>query len=786
VSGRVRGPGRARVVDSGIAPWWPAADVAILGAMLTLGSLLLVSTYGGVAPVVATALGASISVAALVVVHRLRLPGWVAVPVIVAGVVLLGSLLVAPRLRVVGFLPSVTGMARVLRGTVDGWRELLTVATPRGVTGALLVPPLIVGSVGVAIAGALATTRRPALGLLVPAASLILFALLGGGAAEPLTVAVVVAGYVTAGVSWAVWVGTRTRRRTVARAADGNAAGHRGSARSAESVTRQALAARRAGISAAVLAVAVLVGVVTAGAATPNRTALREIIELPADPATVASPLSTFRTYTKDQADDVQLTVSGLPAGARLRLAALDSYDGRQFALSNSEGPFVRIGRERPGTGIGQPATVKVELENYTGQFLPLPGAIERLDFMGPRTTANTEELRYSEAAATGLKPGGWQQGDRYIVTAAVPPQPTAAELATARPLAAPFPTSVALPDLLRSTANKYIGPASGAAAQVEAIRAGLAQDGIFSHGTADERSKGLSPAGHGLDRLTAMVAGGQMIGDQEQYAALMALMVRSVGLPARVVVGFVPPAESTATGSDGQVQVRGRDISAWVEVPFEGYGWVAFDPTPAADKQSPDPKDQTSAERRIVNAEVPPAVPQALPDSLDAENANQRPAAADPNSPPIEDSGWLALVGRVLLWVLLVLAVLAVPVGVVLAVKGARRRRRRTAEQPRAQIIGGWEQLLDVAVDTGYRPAPWHTRTEAAADLQTSGVLLVDWLAPAADAAEFSPSPVNSERARGYWREVDDRSAELLGALPFWRRWRARLSLASMRRMKP
>ena len=90
MSGRVRGPGRARVVDSGIAPWWPAADVAILGAMLTLGSLLLVSTYGGVAPVVATALGASISVAALVVVHRLRLPGWVAVPVIVAGVVLLG------------------------------------------------------------------------------------------------------------------------------------------------------------------------------------------------------------------------------------------------------------------------------------------------------------------------------------------------------------------------------------------------------------------------------------------------------------------------------------------------------------------------------------------------------------------------------------------------------------------------------------------------------------------------------------------------------------------------
>jgi hypothetical protein len=43
----------------------------------------------------------------------------------------------------------------------------------------------------------------------------------------------------------------------------------------------------------------------------------------------------------------------------------------------------------------------------------------------------------------------------------------------------------------------------------------------------------------------------------------------------------------------------------------------------------------------------------------------------------------------------------------------------------------------------------------------------------------------VNQQRAVGYWREVDDRSAELLGALPFFRRWRARLSLASMRRLK-
>ena len=168
MSGRVRGPVRARVVDSGAAPWWPAADVAILAAMVTIGSLLLVPTYGGPAPVVAAGLGSLISVTAIVVVRRVRLPGWVVLPIVVLGVVLFGSLLVAPRLRIFGFLPSPIGMGRVLRGVVEGWRELLTVSVPTGVAGALLVPPLIIGSVGVLLAGVLAATRRPALALLVP------------------------------------------------------------------------------------------------------------------------------------------------------------------------------------------------------------------------------------------------------------------------------------------------------------------------------------------------------------------------------------------------------------------------------------------------------------------------------------------------------------------------------------------------------------------------------------------------------------------------------------------
>ena len=430
MSGRVRGPGRARSAETGIAPFWRVADLTVFAVLVTAGSVLLVPAYGTFAPVWATALGAALSVLFLVLTHRFRLPGMLAGFGIAAGVVVLGSWLVAPDQRAFGLLPSWDGMLLVLRGSIGGWREMLTVATPTGVAGALLVPPLVVGALATALAGVVATTRRPALALLVPAAAMVVFALLGDRLVAPLTAAVVAGLFVIVGMSWVVWVGARARRRTLARGGDGFPAPSRAAGGSAAAVTRQALAARRLGISVAVLAVAVLVGGMAATAAEPARTALREVVERPVDPTAFASPLSTFRIYTKDQADVVQMTASGLPAGARLRLAAVDAYDGRHFTVSDGEGPFVRIGRERPATDTGTPTTVNVQIKDYAGAFLPLPGPIIALDFNGPRASQLTEDLRYSESAATGLLPGGWQSGDGFTVLAAVPLQPTPEQLA--------------------------------------------------------------------------------------------------------------------------------------------------------------------------------------------------------------------------------------------------------------------------------------------------------------------------------------------------------------------
>jgi hypothetical protein len=59
-----------------------------------------------------------------------------------------------------------------------------------------------------------------------------------------------------------------------------------------------------------------------------------------------------------------------------------------------------------------------------------------------------------------------------------------------------------------------------------------------------------------------------------------MAMLLRMGGVPARVATGFSPGGYSRSR--DAWI-VRDTDAHSWVEVWFEGLGWVSFDPTPAA-----------------------------------------------------------------------------------------------------------------------------------------------------------------------------------------------------------
>jgi protein-glutamine gamma-glutamyltransferase len=65
-----------------------------------------------------------------------------------------------------------------------------------------------------------------------------------------------------------------------------------------------------------------------------------------------------------------------------------------------------------------------------------------------------------------------------------------------------------------------------------------------------------------------------------QQFSGAMALLLRMGGVPARVAAGFAP---GTYSRPRGEWIVRDLDAHSWVEAYFPRYGWVTFDPTPAA-----------------------------------------------------------------------------------------------------------------------------------------------------------------------------------------------------------
>jgi protein-glutamine gamma-glutamyltransferase len=67
--------------------------------------------------------------------------------------------------------------------------------------------------------------------------------------------------------------------------------------------------------------------------------------------------------------------------------------------------------------------------------------------------------------------------------------------------------------------------------------------------------------------------------GHCEYFASSMTVMLRTLGIPAREVNGFLPGEYNDLAGD---YVVRASDAHSWVEVFFPGNGWVTFDPTPA------------------------------------------------------------------------------------------------------------------------------------------------------------------------------------------------------------
>ncbi len=67
--------------------------------------------------------------------------------------------------------------------------------------------------------------------------------------------------------------------------------------------------------------------------------------------------------------------------------------------------------------------------------------------------------------------------------------------------------------------------------------------------------------------------------GHCEYFASAMAIMLRTQGIPSRIVNGF---RNGEYNDVSGRYIIRARDAHSWVEAYIPGYGWATFDPTPA------------------------------------------------------------------------------------------------------------------------------------------------------------------------------------------------------------
>ena len=717
-------------------------DTLVLGVLLCLPAPALVGVYGSGAPVLVWAAAATVPLVVVSVLTVVRWPLLIAVPVS-------ALLLVAAGPSLLGLTPTLpTGpeIALLGRGLVTGWREMLTVTVPIGTAGGLLVPPLVCGAIGGVAAGLLARTGRPASALLPVLAVGVAAGLLGRSASPAGLVPVLVGADLVLGLGWAAW-----------RRAEGIRIVGAGRARWRRPLT--------AGLT---LLVAAGAGVAVSAADPGDRLALRTRLAVPVDPATLPSPLTEFRHLSVDLADTELLSVTGQEPGDLLRIAALSEYDGHTFAVSASDGPFGRIGSHRDPAATGEVRQIEVTVRAWRGAYLPTVGDLETIEFTGPRAAELTGRFRYGGPASTGLLPGGPVAGDGWRQRGVEPAVSADVVPDADRIAVAARPATVPVPDPLRAAAQRWTEGAGSPAGQLRALVSALREQGYYSQGRPGQLP---SPPGHGLNRLVDMVSGPALVGDAEQYGALLAVLARSLGIPARVVVGFRVPASGAVTGAD---------LTAWVEVPFAGSGWVRYEPTPPADRTSVLAEPLAPAGRHIADNQPPPAAAggdsaqvqsgdQAQrPDrGQDEDRAGDRPAAGLP---------WWG-------WVLIGLGgLLALPALAVLSAKWVRGRRRRRATNPGSGIKAAWRELLDAAADAGLVFPADRTREQVSAELARIGVPAGD-AARLADLADFCPSSPGPDLAARQWATVDRARAAILQRLSPTQRIRARLSPASLRR---
>lgn len=748
--------------DSG--PLGTAVTVLLVAAMLAAAMIPWWPIYESWAFVVAAVAAILAGSAIAVLGARFRWRAWAVVVAVFTAYVVLGVPVAVPGRALAGILPTPAGLVELLAGAALSWKQLVTITVPVGSYQALLVPPFLLGLVAATLAVSIALrTRRPAAAALPPAALLITGIALGAVHDELALEAGI--AFLVASIAWLVRVAISERRRVTA-----------------DRTSDATLAEIRRVIGAAALVAVAMVGATAASVALPmpQRNVVRAELQPPFEPRDHESPLTGFRAaFEPDAAARRMLEVQGLPEGAGIRIATLDSYDGVVYSVGGSDGSaasgqFTRLPyRLDQSNTIGDTVRIEVEVVGYSDVWVPGVGKLEQIEFEGARGAALAEGFHYNDVTGTGAVADGLLRGDRYTATSVALLEPI--ELEGLSPGPSVLPAAPDLPDELARLLDAWAPASDEPGQRLARMVEGFQREGYVSHGIDEDEPP--SRSGHALDRLEELATARPMIGDGEQYAVAAALMARRIGFPARVVLGYLPTAataDDAVSSATGVQSFRSDDLQAWIEVQAADGAWVQVDPNPLPGEIPERQADEPTIVSRPQSALPPPA------DRTPIDDLAVEPELT-PDDPDDGGSAWLDAILAVLRVAGIgigVLALLSSPFLAVIAAKLRRRRLRRNAATAVERIEGGWEEFADTAADYGYSIAPSATRSEQAA---TVGGLAPLVLASVVDRAVFAPDGPGEGDDERVWDAVDELQRRLAEPRTRRERLRAAISLGSL-----
>jgi len=424
-----------------------------------------------------------------------------------------------------------------------------------------------------------------------------------------------------------------------------------------------------------------------------------------------------------------------------LRIRSLDTFDGSMWrAAEPSEpidiGPSGRIPLEARSPGPTSTATVTITTDDLLDDYLFAPA--------GATTIAIDEPVRWDRFSSSLQVSSPPVEGLEYRVDA-VMTDPATDVLRSAsisdRPDELALPPGLVEPEVAEKAAawTDGVGSPYGKALAIIKHLSSFAYDPKVDYGTDPSAWSAFLHDKQGFC---------------QQFAGTMALMLRELRIPARVVVGFTTGREVTPE----TYAVTGGNLHAWVEVPFEGYGWLRFDPTPTGQN---DPSIHYQVQRdsalpgcRDCNLGESPHRSVGPDTGLQTVGTERDGAVGPMRVPRRHASTYWFLLGLTLL----IVAAVAVP-----TIRHARRTHRlRRADDTRTLILVTYDVFGERAAELGWprsvdeTPDEFRRRLDRSSSFDDDDAARLDRLTSTVVQAAYSARTPSVDAAEGAGEDAD------------------------------